>query len=209
MNGPSGLPCFFCFPLSGHPPSSCPPKSPPAEGQTGRSPAPSPPPPGRTPAPASSSGHSTISSSWTWRTSRPSSPSVRSRSRTRSMASLMMSAAVPWMGMFRATRSPKERSIEVGGLQLRQPPAAAEQGGDIAVLLGPLHHLGPYRPAPRNTSAKYSLHILLGLRHRSPRCPGTGRRRRCRRRCRSSPPWPGGASRGSPAPAALRTPGRR
>ena len=38
-------------------------------------------------------------------------PSSDSRRCTRTMASLMISAAVPWIGMLRATLSPKERVI--------------------------------------------------------------------------------------------------
>ena len=38
---------------------------------------------------------------------------LRSASSTRIMASLMISAAVPWMGVFSATRSPKERRLKL------------------------------------------------------------------------------------------------
>ena len=45
--------------------------------------------------------------------------------RTRIMASLMMSAAVPWMGALRATRSPKERVLKledlISGIHRRRP----------------------------------------------------------------------------------------
>ena len=45
--------------------------------------------------------------------------------RTRIMASFMMSAAVPWMGMFSATRSPKARRLKLeefsSGSQRRRP----------------------------------------------------------------------------------------
>ena len=38
------------------------------------------------------------------------------RRNTWTMASFMMSAAVPWMGMFSATRSPKERMLKLEDL---------------------------------------------------------------------------------------------
>ena len=62
---------------------------------------------------ASFTGHSTISSSWTCRTSRALSFCFLSAASTRSMASLMISAAVPWIGVLSATRSPKERILKL------------------------------------------------------------------------------------------------
>ena len=44
------------------------------------------------------------------------SPSCFKRRNTWTMASFMMSAAVPWMGMFNATRSPKERMLKLEDL---------------------------------------------------------------------------------------------
>ena len=58
-------------------------------------------------------GASRMSSSCTCRIRRLSSPSRSRRSRTRTMAILMMSAAVPWMGVFIATRSPNERMLKL------------------------------------------------------------------------------------------------
>ena len=73
----------------------------------------------------SPSGHSTISSSWTWRTSFASRPASFIAFHTRIMASLITSAAVPWMGILRATRSPKERRLKLedfsSGSQRRRP----------------------------------------------------------------------------------------
>ena len=58
----------------------------------------------------SSSGTSSSSSSWTERSSRAPKPSAASRSATRIIAIFTMSAAVPWMGMLIAIRSPAPRS---------------------------------------------------------------------------------------------------
>lgn len=56
---------------------------------------------------------STRSSSWTCRISLDSRPSSRSLRSTRIMAIFMISAAVPWIGEFMATRSPKERCMKL------------------------------------------------------------------------------------------------
>src|SRR5919106_1336686 len=57
----------------------------------------------------SGSGPSKSSSSWICSTRRVPSPAPRSSSRQRTMATLMMSAAVPWITMFTARRSPRLR----------------------------------------------------------------------------------------------------
>ncbi len=78
------------------------------------------------------------------------------------MASFMMSAAVPWMGMFSATRSPKARMLKLEDFELRQGPAAVVEGLHIAVCLGLLHHLG-HVPAHAGVGLEIALDILLGL----------------------------------------------
>ena len=60
---------------------------------------------------ASASGASTMSSSWTVRMRRLSIFSSRRRRQTRTIASLMTSAAVPWIGVLRAIRSPLARML--------------------------------------------------------------------------------------------------
>ena len=60
----------------------------------------------------SSSAVSTRSSSCTCRISLERRFSLLNRSSTRIIAILMMSAAVPWIGEFMATRSPKERCMK-------------------------------------------------------------------------------------------------
>ena len=63
--------------------------------------------------------------------------------------------------------------VEVGGLELRQPPAAAHEGGHIAVGLGPLHHLG-HIGVDAGIFLKVLLHIRLGLRPGHPDVLGQG-----------------------------------
>ena len=60
----------------------------------------------------SSSAVSISSSSCTCRISLDFNPDCLSASQTRIMAILMMSAAVPWIGEFIATRSPKDRCMK-------------------------------------------------------------------------------------------------
>ena len=68
---------------------------------------------------------------------------------------------------------PEGAQVEVGGFQLRQPPAAAHEGGHVTVLLGLLHH-------PRHIGVdagvllKILLHILPGLGPGDPDVLGQG-----------------------------------
>ena len=60
------------------------------------------------------------------------------------MAILTMSAAVPWMGMLIAIRSPAPRSAAVARRQLGDPAPTPEQGRDVALLSGDfldVHHV--------------------------------------------------------------------
>ena len=88
--------------------------------------------------PTSARGTSRTTSSWTERSIRAGLCIAVSRSWSRIMAIFMMSAAVPWMGMLMAIRSPAPRSDGVARLQLGDPAAPAEQRLDIAALLGRL-----------------------------------------------------------------------
>ena len=51
------------------------------------------------------------------------------------MAILMMSAAVPWIGEFMATRSPKRTLHEIAGFQFRHRSSSAKHGSHITMFL--------------------------------------------------------------------------
>ena len=69
----------------------------------------------------SASGPSKRSSSWIWRTSLVCEPVVGQSARwQRTIASLMMSAAVPWITVLTASRSPSERRCALTGAELRE-----------------------------------------------------------------------------------------
>ena len=59
-----------------------------------------------------------------------------SRSARRIIAILMMSAAVPWIGMLIAIRSPAARRLGLRACELRDLPLAAEERRDEALLPG-------------------------------------------------------------------------
>ena len=90
-------------------------------------------------ASTSSRGVSNSSSSWTVRSRRACRPEPRSRSATRIIAIFWMSAAVPWIGMLIAIRSPAPRSAgfeaRSSGIWRLRPRSVSTQPWALAVSL--------------------------------------------------------------------------
>ena len=89
------------------------------------------------------SATSNTSSSWTCSSIRVSrSPAAARAAGMRTIARLMMSALVPWIGALIAARSANCRSLGVLGMDHRQVRLAPEQGLDIAGVLRMLDGFG-------------------------------------------------------------------
>ena len=91
------------------------------------------------PRATSASGPSNSSSSWIWSTIRVSRPASRSAARQRTIATLMMSAAVPWITMFTARRSPSIRvwrwRARSSGMRRMRPNSVATKPSLVALAI--------------------------------------------------------------------------
>ena len=103
----------------------------------------------------------------------------------RTMAILIMSAAVPWMGMLMALRSAAARMVplpELISLKWRRRP---RDGLDVAFFFGAfLLRVHVARDARELREVVIDDFLRFGARRRC-RGAGPGRRRRCRKGCRS------------------------
>ena len=86
-------------------------------------------------------GASNSSSSWIWSTSRVVEPGVRERGPALTIATLMMSAAVPWIDHVHREALAELARLALARAQLGDPADAAEQRRDVAVLVRLLDRL--------------------------------------------------------------------
>src|SRR3954463_10144031 len=116
-------------------------------------------------------GPSKSSSSGIWRMHRVCRPAAFSASEQRTIATLMMSAAVPWITVLTASRSPSLRTCQLRARSSGIWRRAAEERAPVPVLLGlrdrVLHELGDGREA-----LEVAIDELLRLLLRDPQAVG-------------------------------------